>query len=134
MAIHLANVSFNAPQLAAFVGAPHNESVSLTSAFDIRKELEQSWFKDFALIQLRFQTRVQDPKHPLQRGPIHLFCSFGRYVKSRSPETKTPITPFKTIYNNLILSSRSVESISVGVEKPLRGLSYDDVEDESDDQ
>ncbi|KAK9274443.1 hypothetical protein L1049_021690 [Liquidambar formosana] len=64
---------------------------------------------------------------------INLFCSFGRYVKSRSPTTKSPITPFKTIFNNLILSSRSVESISVGVEKPLRGLSYDDVEDESDD-
>ncbi|KAK9285819.1 hypothetical protein L1049_025020 [Liquidambar formosana] len=64
---------------------------------------------------------------------INLFCSFGRYMKSRSPETKTLITPFKTIFNNLILSSRSVDSISVGVRKPLRGLSYDAVEDESDD-
>ncbi|KAK9274519.1 hypothetical protein L1049_021768 [Liquidambar formosana] len=60
---------------------------------------------------------------------INIFCSFGLYVKTRSPETKTPITPFKTIFNNLILSSRSVVSISVGVEKPLRGLSYDDADD-----
>lgn len=54
-------------------------------------------------------------------------------MKSRAPETKTQITPFKTIFNNLILSSRSVDSISVGVEKPLQGLSYDNIEDESDD-
>ncbi|XP_059633060.1 F-box/LRR-repeat protein At4g29420 [Cornus florida] len=64
---------------------------------------------------------------------VNLQCSFERYRKSRSPATKSVITPFKTIFKNLISSSRIVESVSVGVDKPLRGISYDDVEDESDD-
>ncbi|CAL5442897.1 unnamed protein product [Camellia sinensis] len=64
---------------------------------------------------------------------INLHCSFDRYTKSRSPETKSLITPFKSIFKNLVSSSRLVESVSLGVEKPLRGLSYDDIEDELND-
>lgn len=65
---------------------------------------------------------------------IHLQCSLDRYAKSRLPETRSLITPFKTIFKNLISNSRvAVESVSIGVEKPLRAVSYDDVEDESDD-
>ncbi|KAF8406906.1 hypothetical protein HHK36_006027 [Tetracentron sinense] len=64
---------------------------------------------------------------------LNLLCSFDRYLKSRALETKTLITPFKTIFKNLLLKSRNIESISVGVEKPLQGISDDDVDDESDD-
>ncbi|XP_057467771.1 F-box/LRR-repeat protein At4g29420 [Actinidia eriantha] len=64
---------------------------------------------------------------------INLYCSFDRYTKSRSPETKSLVTPFKKIFVDLVSRSRLTESVSLGVEKPLRGLSYDDVEDESDD-
>ncbi|KAM7515592.1 hypothetical protein LguiA_005175 [Lonicera macranthoides] len=64
---------------------------------------------------------------------INLQCSFDRYIKSRSPETRSETTPFKTIFNNLIKNSRLVECVRIGIEKPLRVVSYDDVEDESDD-
>uniref|UniRef100_A0A5B7BTK3 Putative F-box/RNI-like superfamily protein n=1 Tax=Davidia involucrata TaxID=16924 RepID=A0A5B7BTK3_DAVIN len=64
---------------------------------------------------------------------INLQCSFERYTKSRSPETKSLITPFKTIFKTLISNSRNVESVSIGVEKTLRGISFDELEDESDD-
>ena len=43
------------------------------------------------------------------------------------------MTPFKTIFNNLIENSRLIECVRIGIEKPLRDVSYDDVEDESDD-
>ncbi|KAJ9183850.1 hypothetical protein P3X46_007656 [Hevea brasiliensis] len=64
---------------------------------------------------------------------INLVCTFSRYLKLRSPETKDVTTPFKTIFNNLILNSLALESISISVEKSLGGMSYDDVEDEADD-
>ncbi|KAK6941416.1 hypothetical protein RJ641_026793 [Dillenia turbinata] len=64
---------------------------------------------------------------------VNLFCSYDRYLKSRSEETKYSITPFKTIFSNLISNMKSVESVCIGVEKELVGLSYDDLDDESDD-
>jgi hypothetical protein len=57
----------------------------------------------------------------------------SRYLKSRSPETKHLITPFKTVLKNLVLRSPNLESVSLGVDRSLGGISFDDVEDESDD-
>ncbi|KAL5768686.1 hypothetical protein ACOSQ2_015469 [Xanthoceras sorbifolium] len=64
---------------------------------------------------------------------LNLLCTLSRYLKSRSPETKHLVTPFKTIFHNLVQNSRNLESISIGVDKSLGGISYDDVEDDSDD-
>ncbi|GAV62186.1 F-box-like domain-containing protein [Cephalotus follicularis] len=64
---------------------------------------------------------------------INLLCTLSRFLKSRSPETKHLTTPFKDIFKKLILDSRSINSVSIGVEKSLAGLQYDDVEDDSDD-
>ncbi|TXG61513.1 hypothetical protein EZV62_012876 [Acer yangbiense] len=64
---------------------------------------------------------------------INLVCTLSRYLKSRSPETGHLVTPFKTIFHNLVRNSRNLESVSVGVDKSLGGIAYDDVEDESDD-
>ncbi|CAL1354820.1 unnamed protein product [Linum trigynum] len=65
---------------------------------------------------------------------VKFFCSLSRYLKSRSPETRDRITPFKAVLGNLFRGSRvPIESASIGVEKSLAGISYDDVEDESDD-
>ncbi|XVF88682.1 hypothetical protein PTKIN_Ptkin19aG0070000 [Pterospermum kingtungense] len=64
---------------------------------------------------------------------VKLFCTLSRYLKSRSPETKAHVTPFKTIFNNLVFEARCLDSISIGVDKSLRDISYDDVDDESDD-
>ncbi|KDP33751.1 hypothetical protein JCGZ_07322 [Jatropha curcas] len=64
---------------------------------------------------------------------INLLCTLSRYLKLRSSETKDIPTPFKTIFSNLIRNSLALESISIGVDKSLGGISYDDVEDESDD-
>ncbi|KAM7275051.1 hypothetical protein ACFE04_016917 [Oxalis oulophora] len=64
---------------------------------------------------------------------INLLCTLSRYLNSRSPQTINDTTPFKSIFSNLVSKSLNLESISIGVEKSLAGISYDDVEDESDD-
>ncbi|WCJ42220.1 F-box/RNI-like superfamily protein [Euphorbia peplus] len=65
---------------------------------------------------------------------INLLCTLSRYLKSRSPETRHVTAPFKAIFNRLVANcSSSLEAISIGVGKPLCGISYDDMEDESDD-
>ncbi|XP_022729915.1 F-box/LRR-repeat protein At4g29420-like isoform X2 [Durio zibethinus] len=64
---------------------------------------------------------------------VNLLCTFSRYLKSRSPETKAHVTSFKAIFNNLVREARCLNSISIGVDKSLRDIPYDDVDDESDD-
>lgn len=64
---------------------------------------------------------------------INLQCSYDRYTKSRSPHTRSSITPFKEIFIKLISNLEIVESVSMGVEKPLRYGAYDDTEDEESD-
>ncbi|KAJ0751675.1 putative F-box protein AUF1 [Helianthus annuus] len=69
---------------------------------------------------------------------INLQCSLIRYIKSRSRVSNSSnshqsITPFKSIFINLLSNLRIVESVCIGTEKPLRDVSYDDVEDEADD-
>lgn len=65
---------------------------------------------------------------------VTLLCSMSRYLKSRSPETKHLVTPFKRVLRDLVLRSfRSLETVSLGVDRSLGGISFDDVEDESDD-
>ncbi|MBA0568062.1 hypothetical protein Golob_005579 [Gossypium lobatum] len=64
---------------------------------------------------------------------LNLLCTLSRYLKSRSPETKDHVTPFKAIFNNLVGQAPCLNSISIGVDKSLRNISYDDVDDESDD-
>ncbi|XVE98037.1 hypothetical protein REPUB_Repub03eG0070600 [Reevesia pubescens] len=64
---------------------------------------------------------------------VNLFCTLSRYLKSHSPETKPHVTPFKAIFNNLVREARCLNSISIGVDKSLRDISYDDLDDEWDD-
>ncbi|RDX96957.1 F-box/LRR-repeat protein, partial [Mucuna pruriens] len=65
---------------------------------------------------------------------LNLVCSMSRYLKSRSLETKHLVTPFKTIFADLVRRrSADLESVSLGVDRALGGVSFDDVEDESDD-
>ncbi|KAL5052719.1 hypothetical protein RYX36_033401 [Vicia faba] len=64
---------------------------------------------------------------------LTLLCSMSRYLRSRSPETKHLVTPFKTVLKNLVHRSPDFESVSIGVDRSLGGVSFDDVEDESDD-
>ncbi|QCD85202.1 hypothetical protein DEO72_LG2g5561 [Vigna unguiculata] len=65
---------------------------------------------------------------------LNLVCSMSRYLKSRSPETKHHVTPFKTVFSHLVSRSTStLDSVSLGVDRALGGVSFDDVEDESDD-
>lgn len=61
---------------------------------------------------------------------VNLICTLSRYLKSRS----IAVTPFKTIVKSLIEDSCNIRSISVGVEKALSGMSFDDLnEDDSKD-
>ncbi|OMO91635.1 hypothetical protein COLO4_18239 [Corchorus olitorius] len=64
---------------------------------------------------------------------VNLLCTLSRYLKSRSPETKANVTPFKAIFTKLAREVRCVNSVSIGVDKSLREISYDDVDDELDD-
>ncbi|KAG2718258.1 hypothetical protein I3760_03G210900 [Carya illinoinensis] len=64
---------------------------------------------------------------------VHLIWTLSRYLKSRAPETKHSVTPFKAVFSTLVRNSRTLESVSIGVDKSLGSISYDDVEDESDD-
>lgn len=64
---------------------------------------------------------------------VNLQCSYQRYVNSRSPLTRSSVTPFKSIFQKLIDQSPIVERVSIGVGKPLGSVTYDDVEDEEDD-
>ncbi|KAK8509059.1 hypothetical protein V6N13_062113 [Hibiscus sabdariffa] len=64
---------------------------------------------------------------------VNFICTLSRYIKSRSPETKDHVTPFKTIFNNIVGNARCLNAISIGVDKSLGNISYDDVDDESDD-
>lgn len=69
-----------------------------------------------------------------QTPSIHLYCSYSRYLKSRSPETMSQTTPFKTIFRKLIENNDvPIETVCIGVDNELRGLAYDDVEDDCDD-
>ncbi|XXG48251.1 hypothetical protein AAC387_Pa02g2754 [Persea americana] len=64
---------------------------------------------------------------------ITLFCSSDRYLRSISPEFQALITPFKTlIVNNIHLLSKTLNSLSLIVERPLRDGDGDGY-DESDD-
>lgn len=64
---------------------------------------------------------------------ITLFCSSDRYLRSRSPESQTQITPFKTlIVNNVDLLSKTLTSISLVVERPLRDVDGDGYDDSDD--
>ncbi|PIN21735.1 hypothetical protein CDL12_05573 [Handroanthus impetiginosus] len=69
----------------------------------------------------------------LEIRSVNLQCSYFRYAKSRCPLTRSSITPFKQVFNKLISELKIVETVSIGVEKPLRLVVYDDVEDEEDD-
>ncbi|XP_071737264.1 F-box/LRR-repeat protein At4g29420 [Rutidosis leptorrhynchoides] len=66
---------------------------------------------------------------------INLQCSLIRYIKSRSRVSNSSqvITPFKSIFLNLISNLSIIESVCLGTDKPLRDVSFDDVEDEADD-
>ena len=64
---------------------------------------------------------------------VNLLCTLSRYLKSRLPETKAHVTPFKAVFNNLVCEARCLNSISIGVDKSLRDISFDDVDDELDD-
>ncbi|XP_061347617.1 F-box/LRR-repeat protein At4g29420 [Gastrolobium bilobum] len=64
---------------------------------------------------------------------VTLVCSMSRYLKSRSPETKHLVTPFKIVFKELVRRTTHLDSVSIGVDRSLGGISFDDVEDESDD-
>ncbi|KAI9128945.1 hypothetical protein K1719_000428 [Acacia pycnantha] len=64
---------------------------------------------------------------------INLTCSMSRYLNSRSPEANLLVTPFKTVFKNHVHRSGRLDSVSLGVDKSLGGITFDDVEDDSDD-
>ncbi|KAK4283927.1 hypothetical protein QN277_000828 [Acacia crassicarpa] len=64
---------------------------------------------------------------------INLTCSMSRYLNSRSPEANLLVTPFKTVFKDHVHRSGRLDSVSLGVDKSLGGITFDDVEDDSDD-
>ncbi|CAA7027513.1 unnamed protein product [Microthlaspi erraticum] len=63
---------------------------------------------------------------------VNLICTVSRYSKSRS--SIAAVTPFKTVFKSLIEDSRNIVSVSVGVDKALSGMSFDDLIDEDSDE
>ncbi|CAH2077588.1 unnamed protein product [Thlaspi arvense] len=61
---------------------------------------------------------------------LNLICTLSRYSKSRS----IAVTPFKTVFKNLIEDSRNLLSVSVAVDKALSGMSFDDLIEEDSDE
>ncbi|KAH9607906.1 hypothetical protein KSS87_022261 [Heliosperma pusillum] len=61
---------------------------------------------------------------------LRIFCSYHRYVKTRAHPSSTP---FKTYVTRFITSLSQLDSVSLGVDNSLTGLSFDDLEDEHDD-
>lgn len=61
---------------------------------------------------------------------VNLVCTLSRYSKSRS----IAVTPFKTIFKNLVEDSRNVRSVSIGVDKALSGMTFDDLAEEDSDE
>jgi len=61
---------------------------------------------------------------------LTLTCSMSRYLKSRSPETNHLITPFKIVFNNLVLRSPNLESVTICVDRSLVEMPFDDFEDD----
>ncbi|VVB11125.1 unnamed protein product [Arabis nemorensis] len=59
---------------------------------------------------------------------VNLICTLSRYSKSRS----IAVTPFKTIFKSLIEDSRNIRSVSVGVDRALTGILFDNLIDEDD--
>ncbi|XP_010438302.1 PREDICTED: F-box/LRR-repeat protein At4g29420-like [Camelina sativa] len=53
---------------------------------------------------------------------VNLICTLSRFFKSRP----IAVTPFKTIFKSLINDSVNIRSISVGVDKALKRMSFDD--------
>lgn len=43
------------------------------------------------------------------------------------------VSPFKTVFKDLVSRSGRLDSVSLGVDKSLGGISFDDVDDDSDD-
>lgn len=84
------------------------------------------------LARCRVSSKTLNSLAPEVRS-VNLQWSYPRYAKSRSPLTRSSVTPFKEVFNKLISGLQIVESVSIGVEKPLRFVAYDDVEDEEDD-
>ncbi|XP_028770195.1 F-box/LRR-repeat protein At4g29420 [Neltuma alba] len=64
---------------------------------------------------------------------INLVCSLSRYLSSRSLVPNLFVTPFKTVFRDLVRASGRVDSVSLGVDKSLAGITFDDVDDDSDD-
>ncbi|EOA16627.1 hypothetical protein CARUB_v10004800mg [Capsella rubella] len=61
---------------------------------------------------------------------VNLICTLSRFLKSRS----IAVTPFKAIFKSLIENCCNIRSISIGVDKALRGMSFDDLnEDDAKD-
>ncbi|XP_074280704.1 F-box/LRR-repeat protein At4g29420 isoform X2 [Silene latifolia] len=61
---------------------------------------------------------------------LRIFFSYNRYIKSRAQSS--PI-PFKSFVTRFITRMSQLDSVSLGVDNSLTGLSFDDLEDEQDD-
>ncbi|KAK9697212.1 hypothetical protein RND81_08G021800 [Saponaria officinalis] len=61
---------------------------------------------------------------------LRLLCTYQRYAYSRAHPSSTP---FKSLVTRFITRMSQLDSVSLGVDDSLTGLSFDDVEDEEND-
>lgn len=86
------------------------------------------------LVRCRLVSKTLNASSYEVRALSHL-CTPSRYHKyrSRNDNHLARTTPFKSAFKNVVLNSRGLETISIGVEKSLGRKSYDEIEDDGDD-
>ncbi|KAL3744803.1 hypothetical protein ACJRO7_013982 [Eucalyptus globulus] len=60
---------------------------------------------------------------------VALLCSLARYLRSRSPDTRSLVVPFKSLVASAVLGWGAVESVAIGVDASFAD-SFEDMEDD----
>ncbi|GJR26948.1 F-box/LRR-repeat protein-like protein [Tanacetum coccineum] len=95
-----------------------------------------SQFDDLADVsRCQIASKTFKTAYPHLRSINHQ-CMLKRYLNSRPSTVSSSskvITPFKTVFMNMISRLKVVETVRIGIDNALLDLSYRDGEDEADD-
>ncbi|KAL3744805.1 hypothetical protein ACJRO7_013984 [Eucalyptus globulus] len=61
---------------------------------------------------------------------VALLCSLARYLRSRSPDTRSLAVPFKSLVASAVLGWGLVESVAIGIDYASLADSFEDVEED----
>ena len=97
--------------------------------FDILSRLDDS----ADVTRCRLTSKTFETVYPDLRS-INLQCTLKWYLNSGSREHSSQVlTPFKSVFVNMISDLREVESVCIGVDKALEDVVHDEVDHEDVD-